>query len=666
MTSRIYQPLSGSSIRLLSINPGFPTEAIECAFVTVADLVESPPYDALSYVWGEQLNADPIICNGVNVTVTKQLADALKHLRRYPGWDSVIPWSKDHPLHSRKNAWNGFARNRHEHHKDNVGRQEVLLWVDALCINQADASERANQVKMMGKIYARALNVQIWLGKEDKNPPYFVASLKTTGLGTMNSVHIGTYGQVPISLSFIAQALRNASGPKNRLAAIRPMEDSAHRNAAYGFPPPEAPEWDVMREFFTNSWFGRVWVVQEAVLASKATALIGDWEIDWAAIGQAAVWFQSKGYAVPAVLKYQLRDQQDFLPVSKSASAWNLCSWPDHKIPLLDLLHEFRTRLATNPVDKVYATFGMAEELEYMEENGFHELVEPNYTSKSVLDVYRDIAKFLVIEHGNLAVLSHAGMSLLSDCPSWAPDWRHEKASNALSTKWCADAYNASGDQPLSIGISSNVNALPLQGIVADTIVAYGDRLASYGFGFVTYQEEIDFVRMAWALYIRRPFGTSVPNTHDDAAGTFIRTLTAGLSNTYKLVSEDSSFQADALCWFAEYASQMLPGASLSQRLKWSIKQRPDSGRFHEAFVRACVDRRFFVTKDGSMGIGPNTMKEGDVIVILFGGRVPYLLRVVDTGYKFLGECYVLGLMDGEAVRIWKDQGSKRSSFELV
>jgi hypothetical protein len=269
----------------------------------------------------------------------------------------------------------------------------------------------------------------------------------------------------------------------------------------------------------------------------------------------------------------------------------------------------------------VYATFGMAEELAYMEENGFHELVEPNYTSKSVLDVYRDIAKFLVIEHGNLAVLSHAGTSLLSDCPSWAPDWRHEKASNALSTKWCADAYNASGDQPLSISISSNVNALPLQGIVADTIVAYGDRLASYGFGFVTYQEEIDFVRMAWALYIRRPFGTSVPNTHDDAAGTFIQTLTAGLSNTYTLVSEDSNFQADALCWFAEYAPQMLPGASLSQRLKWSIKQRPDSGRFHEAFVRACVDRRFFVTKDGSMGIGPNTMKEGDVIVILFGGK---------------------------------------------
>ncbi|KAF2124673.1 hypothetical protein P153DRAFT_325963 [Dothidotthia symphoricarpi CBS 119687] len=487
---------------------------------------------------------------------------------------------------------------------------------------------------MMGKIYARALNVKIWLGKEDKEPPDFTASLglgtlnsvhigASLGLGTMNSVHIGAYGRIPISLSFIAQALRNASGPKNRLAAIRPMEDSAHRNVAYGFPPPNAPEWDVVRDFFTNSWFERVWVVQEAVLASEATALIGDWEIEWAAIGQAAVWFQAKGYAMPAVL-------------------------------------------ATNPVDKVYATFGMAEELAYMEENGFHELVEPNYTSKSVLDVYRDIARFLVIEHGNLAVLSHVGMSVLSDWPSWAPDWRHDKASNALSTKWSAGAYNTGGDQSLAIGISNDVNTLSLQGIETDTIAAYGDRLASYGFGYVTYQEEIDFVKMAWALFMQRPLDTSASDTDDGVANTFIHTLTAGLSNTNKLASEDPTYQADALYWFAQHAPHMLPGISFSQRLKWSIKQRPDPGRFHEAFVRACVDRRFFVTRDGSMGIGPDAMKQGDVIVVLFGGRVPYLLRALDTGYRFLGECYVPGLMDGEAVRTWKDEGSKRVFFELV
>jgi hypothetical protein len=78
--------------------------------------------------------------------------------------------------------------------------------------------------------------------------------------------------------------------------------------------------------------------------------------------------------------------------------------------------------------------------------------------------------------------------------------------------------------------------------------------------------------------------------------------------------------------------------------------------------MRACVDRRFFVTKTGLIGIGPDAMKDGNIIGILFGGRVPYPLRAVDTSFKFIGECYVPDLMNGEAVHTWKNEGSKRSS----
>ncbi|KAF2833464.1 hypothetical protein CC86DRAFT_389698 [Ophiobolus disseminans] len=470
---------------------------------------------------------------------------------------------------------------------------------------------------MMGTIYARALNVKIWLGKEDKEAPNLAPSNVTTRLGTNDFA----YGKMPIVLSFLAQALRNSSGPENRLAATKPMEDSAHRNIAYGFPPPDAPEWNTVREFFVNSWFDRVWVLQEVVLASKATALIGDWEIEWAAIGEAAMWFQSKGYAVPAV-----------------------------------------SRLATNPADKVYATFGMAAELSHMEKHGFHQLVEPNYTSKTVLDVYRDIAKYLIIEHGNLDVLSHAGTSLLSEWPSWVPDWRYDKASNALATSGSAAVYNASKNQLLSIDISNKFNAISIQGVEVDTVMLYGDRLASHGVGFVTYQEEIDFVRMAWALISQHP-----STMYEDTAAMLIQTLTAGLSNSNRPASEDPSFQADALHWFAQHAPRTLPTAPLSQRFNWSIKQRADSGRFHEAFVRACVDRRLFVTRGGLIGIGPHAMKEGDIVVILFGGRVPYILRPIGMSYKYIGECYVPGLMNGEAVTNQGDDNArKRTFFELV
>jgi len=536
---RLYQPLERTSIRLLCIKPGFPTEPIECAFVTIADLSESPPYTALSYVWGKETSAYPIICHGVQKNVTKQLADALKYLRRYPEWQSVLRWPEDHPLRSNRNAWNGFARNRHEIDTDDAKNRADLLWVDALCINQGDNNERANQVKMMGKIYAQASKVIIWLGNEDRKPLEF---FQTKDLRT--GVHIGAYGRIPISLSFIAQALRNARGPKHRLATIRPAEDSAHRNAVYGFPSSDAPEWDVIRQFFTNAWFERVWVVQEAVLASKATALIGDWEIEWAAIGEAAVWFQSEGYAMPAVLRYQMRSQQHFLPVSRTVSAWTLCSWPGHRIPLLDLLSEFRNRQATNPKDKVYATFGIAKELAYMDQNGLDELLEPDYgETKTVTEVYRDIAKFLIIEHGHLGVLSHVGKSLEPDWPSWIPDWRQDKDSNVLLMMQSADTYNASGDQPLQVGIDENPYTLSLQGIEADVITAYGDKLASYGFGYVTYKEEVDFARMAWEL--SQSLHTSETVMDESIISNFVQTLVTGFSTK-------PSFQEDALQWFAQ------------------------------------------------------------------------------------------------------------------
>jgi hypothetical protein len=42
----------------------------------------------------------------------------------------------------------------------------LVLWVDALCINQKDLLERGLQVMRMGLIYSRAAEVLVWLGEE--------------------------------------------------------------------------------------------------------------------------------------------------------------------------------------------------------------------------------------------------------------------------------------------------------------------------------------------------------------------------------------------------------------------------------------------------------------------------------------------------------------------
>jgi hypothetical protein len=48
---------------------------------------------------------------------------------------------------------------------------ERYLWIDAICINQTDASEKGTQVGMMRDIYAYASRVLVWLGPQSHATP---------------------------------------------------------------------------------------------------------------------------------------------------------------------------------------------------------------------------------------------------------------------------------------------------------------------------------------------------------------------------------------------------------------------------------------------------------------------------------------------------------------
>ncbi|KAF2844805.1 hypothetical protein T440DRAFT_483907 [Plenodomus tracheiphilus IPT5] len=64
----------------------------------------------------------------------------------------------------------------------------------------------------------------------------------------------------------------------------------------------------------------------------------------------------------------------------------------------------------------------------------------------------------------------------------------------------------------------------------------------------------------------------------------------------------------------------------------------------------ATFGRRFFTTTCGYMGLAPAAAQINDCVCVLFGGQVLYLLRDRPDGrYEFVGECYVHGMMDGEA-----------------
>lgn len=61
--------------------------------------------------------------------------------------------------------------------------------------------------------------------------------------------------------------------------------------------------------------------------------------------------------------------------------------------------------------------------------------------------------------------------------------------------------------------------------------------------------------------------------------------------------------------------------------------------------------RRFGTTARGAFLIGPDTTQEGDTVAMLYGGRTPFVLRPrEDGGWTLVGECYVHGMMGGEAL----------------
>lgn len=73
---------------------------------------------------------------------------------------------------------------------------------------------------------------------------------------------------------------------------------------------------------------------------------------------------------------------------------------------------------------------------------------------------------------------------------------------------------------------------------------------------------------------------------------------------------------------------------------------------------------RIFATEDNHLGTGLPGVQVGDLLCILYGSRVPQILREVgSTGnYLLVGECYVPGLMYGEGLEL----GLPEQEFTLI
>lgn len=128
---------------------------VRCSLATVPfELVLSGAvvYTALSYVWNQSdaPGFQTIVCNGQETVVTTNLFNAL--------------------------------------HQISQPNKRQALWVDALCINQANVREKNHQVALMAEIYRHASFVIAWMGNND-SAAWFESPLRSPWYRISNKEH---------------------------------------------------------------------------------------------------------------------------------------------------------------------------------------------------------------------------------------------------------------------------------------------------------------------------------------------------------------------------------------------------------------------------------------------------------------------------------------------
>jgi Heterokaryon incompatibility protein (HET) len=497
------------------------------------------------------------------------------------------------------------------------------LWIDLLCINQTDMQERTLQVALMGDIFASADSVCVWLGESDSQLQEDCEVI-TSISGRYEQVLGSDDGEMPVEAPKDCTALK--------------IVHHAHRSIC------SSPQnWTyILRNdrILQRPWFQRVWVLQEVWNAAQVRVFCGSDELPWQAVLQTNTCFKRYGILNRSLLSllwealFNVKREGIDLSCSRSP-----------RLDILTVLIAAHGMKATDPRDKIFAMLAFGNETHDI--GALPQEVRPNY-EKDVIQVYADFTRWWMLHHNSLRILSAVhtlngrswvNMSSprgsdndfdLSRQPSWML-W-HDGFSEWMHGTLALDdlcKFEASGQREIDCDLLKSVaidqpNCLALKGIKISSITS----LAPYHF----YQ----------------PAPRS-PEMHEAFIRVFDPSGTIGTWNSFNIrtsvgkpidMEEHRNKRTE---WAAHYNSH------------WGGSPRKPTWL-------PCLDNCMFTTKDGGVGLCPSGTRLGDLVVVLFGGKVPYILRPKtlkggETGreskgtpeYYFVGECYFEGIMSGEA-----------------
>ncbi|KAF4626724.1 hypothetical protein G7Y89_g11433 [Cudoniella acicularis] len=638
---RLYHPLNENEIRILEVLPGREEDMIESRLecIKLGNLTSN--YNALSYVWGD-LNKPkvPLVVNGHVLQVTENCISALKELRR-----------------------EFMARSK-----------TCFIWIDAICINQMDIPERNQQLLAMTRIYRSSRKLIVWLGLESEEIREAIEIMKA----------------LPADCD-----QRGLEG----------WCESCETN------PECLQRWRSIATFFSRSWFSRVWIVQE-YLACSQTRISTISEV----ASENIEFYCGTSRVSPAMLAKILR-HDGFLGVTKF-------DWPNVDLGMqeqinslytsfkrgatcfFDILQRAATPLslssseetahhflrcivrgleygATEPRDRVYAHLplqltwqgnieilmqGVSLDVLRRFANGqpitrspielLSESIRHNHLNfskliidynRSVEDVYSSLVCFMVFATKSLNILSLC----------------YRRSSHVRRT-WTVDLTAA----------SLNEKGLPQAGgLLTDSILnssSFKSFFASNGAA-----AEAHFSSDLSVLSVKgyRVATIAMPMGYPEKFGPELQILFLEkyplkvlLSLLVDLGVYETLQVAQKVLW-----ETMLAGAGFENDLeelqRWCSWLDTDSESFGigmwDRVICHQLYRRLFLISDGRIGKGWDSIKPGDHVCVILGCDAPLVLRPVEDYYELIGDCYIDGIMEGEATKDSEERNIELETFKL-
>lgn len=606
-------------IRILGLNAGRFDDPIVCRLRTVP-LVRDLAYGALSYSWGDKKNFHSITINGKDdFKVTGSVYGALKRLR--------------HPSRVR------------------------CVWIDSLCVNQANPDERGDQVSLMADIFRYAELVWVYLGPSSKQvhdaqDPEACEQHLVLWDGDVLVQHSNTSSAVILN-------------------------------------------GDAMKDD-KSQWWWRTWTVQEVSLARRVIVLVGPHQMSWE---KALAAFEQGRFDIDngeMALSRPAYRQMCQVNTVRAKHSW-LCPH------LRYLLHLTAAHATSDPRDKVYGVLGLLND-----ECRQSARLAPDYRRKWA-EICMDTTMYLIESEDMLDILIEEWPRSIEGAPSWALDFskgfrsppsllgRHEVsyldppdrltntlrcfASGTTRPSFAVDGCLLSINAIYFDQVTATVHQEPSQSKKICTFRVDPYFLVDVGVGTCSYEDstvmlctqDIPQHKLTWDFDVAK-------TEYERLAILALYCLELIAQAAYEQCSPSSQYEQPASLDVTEnFARSVSADWYLRTEQSWLIcpgdfEKHVSGFRIHKKtnLFRECAwstlsRRKLFTTGGGFSGIGTIDVLVGDIIVLPFGASMPFVLRQVPgtQHYKLICECYVAGIMYGELMDEYEKGNGVAETFVL-